>query len=75
MKIYVDVVALHKQDRTIVPLFIIWENHVKYSIDRVIAVQKAAALKEGGVGIRYTCRIHGHIRYLYYENPTWFIVK
>lgn len=75
MKTYVDVVALHKQDRSILPLFIIWENNVKYAIDRILAIEKAAALKEGGAGIRYTCRIQGHIRYLYYENPTWFIVK
>lgn len=75
MKTYVDVVALHKQDRTIVPLFIVWENNVKYAIDRILQVQKAAALKEGGVGLRYTCRIQGHIRYLYYEDPLWFIVK
>lgn len=28
-------------------------------VDRVLDVRMAAALKDGGQGIRYTCRVHG----------------
>lgn len=73
MKTNVEVVALHKLDGSVVPLFIVWENRTKFKIDRILEVRKAASLKHGGFGLRYTCRVQGQIRYLYYENPTWFV--
>lgn len=68
-------VALHTKSGDVTPLFIVWDNQVKYPIDKVIRKQKAASLKSGGMGMRYTIRIENHIRYLYYENPGWFIEK
>lgn len=75
MKTYVAVVALHTLDGKVRPLFIVWENNIKYPIDRIIEVRKAASLKNGGSGIRFICSIQGHHRTLYYENPKWFIEK
>lgn len=75
MKQRVAVVALHTKEGIITPLFIVWDNHVKYPIDRILKKQKAASLKSGGFGIRYTVRIANQVRYLYYENPGWFIEK
>lgn len=68
-------VALHAKNGNVTPLFIVWDNNVKYAIDRIVKIQKAASLKSGGFGIRYTIRIENHMRYLYYENPGWFIEK
>jgi len=73
MKIKVAVVALHKKDGEITPLFIVWDNLVKYPIDKVLRKEKCASLKYGGFGMRYTIRISNQQRYLYYENPGWFI--
>ena len=73
MKTQVAVVALHTKQKELVPLFIVWDNMVKYRIDRIIRKEKAASLKYGGFGMRYTVRIQGQMRFLYYENPGWFI--
>lgn len=75
MKQKVAVVALHTKNGEVKPLFIVWDNHVKYPIDRIVRKEKAASLKSGGFGIRYTIRIENHQQYLYYENPGWFIEK
>lgn len=75
MKQKVAVVALHTKEGKITPLFIIWENNEKYPIDYISKIEKAASLKHGGIGIRYTIRVQTHQRWLYYENPGWFIEK
>lgn len=75
MKNEIAVVALHPKSKQLIPLFVVWDNGVKYSVDRIIRVERAASLKSGGIGLRYRVLIHGHQRYLYYENPGWFIEK
>ncbi len=75
MKQRVAVVVLHTKENELVPLFIVWDNMVKYPIDKIIRKQKAASLKYGGFGLRYTVRIQNQYRYLYYENSGWFIEK
>ncbi|MEA5026304.1 hypothetical protein SDC9_138143 [bioreactor metagenome] len=72
-KIYVDVVTVHYKSGTIKPLFIIWENGQKYAIDKIKNVTRAASLKAGGCGIRYTCMISNQERYLFLEENKWFI--
>ena len=37
------------------------------------AMAKAAALKAGGCGIRYTCRIRGQQTYLFLDGDRWFV--
>lgn len=75
MKHYVDVVVLNRKDGKIVPLAIIWSNGVRYSIDKVSQVTRAASTLSGGTGIRYTCRIQNQDRYLYLEEDRWFIER
>ena len=41
--------------------------------DRILDRRRAASLKAGGIGMRYTCRILGQRSYLYYEEPRWFV--
>lgn len=72
-KIYVDVEALHTKDGALLPMSIRWIDGREYAVDRVLDVRKAASLKAGGIGIRYTCRICGKERYIWYENPSWFV--
>ncbi|NLA78713.1 MAG: hypothetical protein GX845_04100 [Erysipelothrix sp.] len=74
-KIYVSVVAHYDIDGNITPLKIIWKNNIMYSIDKITQKIPAASLKSGGYGMRYTCTIHGHVRYLYLEESRWFIEK
>lgn len=74
-KVYVEVTARFDIDGQIHPLSISWANGKTYEIDRVLDVRRAASLKAGGVGIRYLCRILGKERFLFYENPKWFVER
>lgn len=58
-KVYVDVTAEFSKDGNLVPKSFRWEDGQVYEIERVKDVRRAASLKAGGVGMRYTCVIGG----------------
>ncbi len=63
-KIYVDVNATFTKDG------------VEYEISKVKDIRRAASLKAGGAGMRYTCVVDGKEVYLFYEdNNMWFMEK
>ena len=72
-KQYVSVTAKFDSDGNIVPLRIHWNDGRYFDVERVTDVRFAASLKAGGVGIRYTCRIKSHEKYLFLEENRWFI--
>lgn len=65
---YVKVIVQFKEDGTMLPRAILWDNDVRYPIDRVLSVCRAAALRAGGQGDRYTIRIADRITYLFFEH-------
>ena len=67
-KKYVEVGAVHRTAGQILPVLLWWEDGRSYQIDRVLDIRRAASLKAGGVGRRYTCRICGKERYLWLED-------
>ena len=73
MKKYVEVTAHHNAQGFVRPLILWWDDGRKYEIDRVLDVRRAASLKAGGIGIRYTCRILGKERYLYLDENKWYV--
>ena len=72
-KEYVKVRADFLPDGRIVPLMFKGEDGVKIVIDRVTDVRMAPALKAGGQGVRYTCRIGGREIYLFHDRDHWFL--
>jgi len=61
------------------PASLKWEDGEVYEIDKVLDVRRAASAA-GSLGIRYTVRIMGHERRLFYEDtysatgkPRWFV--
>lgn len=70
---YVGVVAMHMADGKIIPQAIIWEDGIRYEIDRVLDARQAASTKVGGQGIRYTLRIKGRETYLFHDVDRWFV--
>lgn len=72
-KKYVDMVVVQYKSGCMKPLFLVWENGVKYPIDKVLNVRKAASLKAGGRGVRYSCLISGQKKDLYLEDDKWFV--
>lgn len=72
-KINVAVEVLFDEAGAMHPKAIIWEDGRRFEITSVSNVQRAASLKAGGNGVRYTCRIGRVDRYLFYEGPQWFV--
>lgn len=72
-KEYVDVIVKHDRDGNIRPLAITMNDDI-YEIDKVKHSCRAASLKFGGTGIRYTVVINGKLCFLYdEENGKWFV--
>lgn len=84
VKVYVQVNADFNSDGLMLPRELIWEDGEKYTIDRVIDIQQAAAMKAGGQGDRYTIEVRGHKSYLFFERSSnlfgnnigrWFVER
>ena len=58
-KVFVDVDVHFDSDGKMTPKSITWEDETVYKIDRVTDVRRAASLKAGGMGMRYTVMING----------------
>ena len=67
-RVYVGVNAYHDADGRMTPRSIVWTDGRKYEIDGVTDVRQAASLKVGGQGERYTVRIAGRQKYLFFER-------
>lgn len=75
-KVYVDVEATFTKEGALFPMRFRWEDGNVYEIDRVTDCRRAASLKAGGVGERYTCMVEGRQHYLYYEGDNrWFMER
>ncbi len=74
-KVYVDVLAMFHKDGRLIPVSFVWEDGRKYEIDRVMDITRAASLKAGGTGMRYTCNVCGHEAYLFLEENRWFMER
>lgn len=73
-KVYVEVMAEFTKDGELIPKSFVWTDGIRYEIDRITDKRRAASLKAGGAGMRYTCIIGGQQRYLFYEdNNMWFM--
>ncbi len=75
MKINLEVNADFDLDGNIRPRAITWEDGRIFEIDRVLDVRRAASMKAGGLGIRYTCRIMGKTVNIYNDEGHWFMEK
>ena len=67
-KVYVKVAAVFSEDGMMLPRYLVWEDGVKYKIDRVGDIRPAPAMKAGGQGDRYTIYIKGKQSYLFFEH-------
>ena len=78
-KVYVDVNADFLSDGRILPRHFVWEDGVRYTVDKVVDVRRAASLKAGGVGLRYTVLVGRRETYMYLEEShgesRWFMER
>ena len=82
-KVYVEVLVDHDANGRMLPREITWEDGMKYPIDKVLDIRQAAT-HVGGQGDRYTIRVLGQERYLFFERSTnltgnvigrWFVER
>jgi len=78
-KVYVEVNENRLKDGRLIPLSFVWEDDVRYEIDRITDVRPAASLKAGGVGLRYTVRVRNRDTFLFLEEnkegAKWFMER
>jgi len=72
-KHYVKVRADHLLSGRIRPLMFRTEDGPTVIIDAIEDEKEAPALKAGGQGMRYLCRIGENRVYLFHDEPMWFI--
>jgi hypothetical protein len=78
-KVYVDVNEDRLKDGRLIPLSFVWEDGVRYEIDRIVDTRPAASLKAGGAGLRYTIKVRNREAYLFLEDDKdgakWFMER
>lgn len=72
-KVFVSVTVKYSAIGEVLPLSIEWEDGRVFAVDRVLDVRKAASLKVGGRGTRYTCRVMGRQTFLFEDGQRWFV--
>lgn len=72
-KRYVEVVSRTGVDGEVTPLAVVWDDGRSFPVERVLDRRRAASLKCGGTGVRYTVEVGGRATYLYFEDPRWFV--
>lgn len=78
-RVYVELRVSFSADGTMAPVRIKWEDGRVFKIDRVLDVRRAAS-DAGSMGLRYTVRIMGQVRRLFFEDAysdtgraRWFV--
>lgn len=74
-KTYVGVELMVDTEGNTRPVSILWEDGIRYEVDKLKHRVPAASLKVGGRGMRYTVVIGGLERYLFEENGRWFVER
>jgi hypothetical protein len=78
-KVYIDVYEKHGKDGLVMPIGFVWEDGKRYSVDNVLEIKRAASLKAGGTGLRYTVRIGSACKFMFLEEDggvrRWFMEK
>lgn len=84
IKVYVNVRVDFNPDGRMMPRRITWENGEKYTVDRVVDIKPAPALRSGGQGDRYTIIVNGIQSYIWFERSAditganlgkWFVER
>jgi len=78
-RVYVGLRVSFGADGTMTPIEIKWEDGRVFEVDRVLDVRRAAS-EAGSMGLRYTVKIMGKVRRLFFEDawtdtgrPRWFV--
>ncbi len=73
MKMYVGVESYTDESGHTRPRFVYWCDGRRFEVQKILDERRAVSIGAGGRGIRYTCLIEGRKRFLFFENPRWFV--
>ena len=78
-RVYIEMLASFGVDGTMRPVQIKWEDGQLFEIDRILDVRRAAS-EAGSSGLRYTVKILGQVRHIFFEDvysdtgrSRWFV--
>ena len=78
-KVYVEVNVDHFPDGRVMPRSFVWEDGKRYGIDRIVDICRAASLKAGGAGLRYTVVVGSRKTFMFLEEDhgvdRWFMER
>ena len=74
-KVFVSVYVEFDTEGALTPISFVWEDGTRYNVDKVLDVRRAASLKAGGAGMRYTCVVRGKQTYLFQDENRWFMER
>ena len=78
-KIYVEVNERRDKNGRVFPLSLLWEDGKLYNIDNILDIRRAASIKTGGVGMRYTVKVKNKQTYIFFEEDVygarWFVER
>ncbi|MDD8048313.1 MAG: hypothetical protein PHH04_01800 [Thomasclavelia sp.] len=71
-KHYIGVINYTNMEGKERPLYIVWNEGIKYKIEKIYRVQEESSIA-GGCGLMYDCKIQGKRVNLYKQQSRWFI--
>jgi len=78
-RVYVELRVSFSAEGNMTPVQVKWKDGRVFEIDRVLDMRRAAS-DAGSMGVRYTVKIMGQVRRLFFEDaysdtgrPRWFI--
>ena len=74
-KVKLDIIVRHTPEGKAIPKTILWKDGRRFSIDKILDIRRAAALKCGGIGTRYICKICNKEVAIFDEDGCWFLEK
>lgn len=74
-KVYVETTVRFDCEGHPIPLDILWEDGRRFCVDKITDVRRAASLKAGGIGTRFTVRICGRETFLFWDGVRWFVER
>lgn len=74
-KVYVEVGARFPAEGGVVPLYLVWSDGRKFSVEKVKCSERASARVGAILPVRFTCVIGGAEKWLYFEPSLnrWFV--
>ncbi len=73
MKVYVGVESYTDEGGHTRPHFVHWRDGRRFEIQKILDERVTFSFGAGGHGMRYTCLINGQQRFLFFEDPRWFV--